>query len=125
MTLHYFYYSLNSYDFVHTVLALPHPSSIHPWAASVNCESGFSHDIIKLLSDMIQNKSSASDVVMIFDAICLYKGTWWDPKEWCYVGTVYYGTDLSEAECELATEAFVFMLSNILGHWKHSIAYFL
>ena len=123
VTLHY--YSPKAYDFVCKVLALPHPSSIHSWAASVNCEPGFLCDIIKLLGGMVQNKSSASDVVLIVDAMSLYKGTWWDPKEWCYVGTVDYGTGLPEAEDELATEALVFMISSISGHWKHPIAYFL
>ena len=32
---------------------------------------------------------------------------------------------MPEAEDELATEALVFMISSILGHWKHPIAYFL
>ena len=123
VTLHY--YSPKAYDFVCKVLALPHPSSIHSWAASVNCESGFLCDIIKLLGGMVQNKSSASDVVLIVDAMSLHKSTWWDPKERCYVGTVDYGTGLPEAEDEMATEVLVFMISSISGHWKHPIAYFL
>ena len=92
VTLHY--YSPKAYDFVCKVLALPYPSSLCSWAASVNCEHGFLCDIIKLLGGMVQNKSSASDVVLIVDAMSLNKGTWWDPKEWCYVGTVDYGTGL-------------------------------
>ena len=64
-------------------------------------------------------------MILIVDAMSLYKGTWWDPKEWCYVGTVDYGTGMPEAEDELATEALVFMISSISGHWKHPIAYFL
>ena len=74
---------------------------------------------------MVQNKSSASDVVLNVDAMSLYKGTWWDPKEQCCVGTDDYGTGLPVAEDELATEALVFMISSISGHWKHPIAYFL
>ena len=104
---------------------MPYPSSICSWAASVNCEPCFIWDIIKLHGGMIQNKSSASDVVLIVDEMSLYKGTWWDPKEWCYVGTVDYGTALPGAEDDLATEALVFILSNILGHWKRPIANFL
>ena len=73
VTLHY--YPSKAYAFVHKVLALPHPLSIHSWAASVNCEPGFSCDIIKLLGGMVQNKSSASNVILIVDAISLYKGT--------------------------------------------------
>ena len=123
VTLHY--YSPKASDFVCKILALPHPSSIPYWAASINCELGFLCDIIKLLGGMVPNKSSASDVVLIVHAMSLYKGTWWDPKEWCYVGTVDYGTGLTEAEDQLPTEALVYMLSSISGHWKHPIAYFL
>ena len=32
---------------------------------------------------------------------------------------------LPEAEDDLATEALVFMICSITGHWKHLIAYFL
>ena len=91
------------------------------WTASVNCEPGFLCDIIKLLGGMVQNKSSASDVVPILMQCLCTKAPWWDPIEWCYVGTVDYGTDLPKAEDELATEALVFMLSSISGHWKHPI----
>ena len=63
VTLHYYW--PKAYDFVCKVLALPHPSSIHAWAAWVNWEPGFLCDIIKLLGVMLQNKSSASDVVLI------------------------------------------------------------
>ena len=69
VTLHY--YSPKAYDLVHKLLALPHPSSICSWAASVNCEPGFLCDIVKLLGSMVQNKSSASDVVLIIDAMSL------------------------------------------------------
>ena len=102
VTLHY--YSLKTYDFVHKVLALPHPSSIHSWTTSVNDEHGFLCNIIRLLCGMVQNKSSVSDMVLIVDAMSLYKGTWWDPKEQCYSGTIDYGTGLSEAEYESATD---------------------
>ena len=95
VTLHY--YSPKAYDFVCKVLALPHPLAVCFWAASVKCEPSFLCDIIKLLGGMVQNKSSASDVVLTVDAMSLYNGTWWDPKEWCYVGTVDYGTGLPEA----------------------------
>ena len=47
------------------------------------------------------------------------------PKNGAMLGTIDYGTGLPEAEDELATEALVFMISSILGHWKHPIAYFL
>ena len=66
-----------------------------------------------------------SDCVLIVDAMALYKGTTWDPKTKTYVGLVDYGTAKPEPEENLATEALVFMIASITGHWKHPIAYFL
>ena len=47
------------------------------------------------------------------------------PKIKSYVGTVDYGTAIPENEDELATEALVFMVVGMTGHWKHPIAYVL
>ena len=41
------------------------------------------------------------------------------------VGTVDYGTAAPEATDEPATEALVFMVVGMTGHWKHPIAYVL
>ena len=123
MTLHY--YSPKAYDFARKVLLLPHPSSIRSWAASVDCEPGFLCDVITSIGVMAQKKTFLSDVVLIVDAMAIYKGTWWDPKQGCYAGQVDYGTAMPEASDDLATEALVFLISGIKGHWKHPIAYFL
>ena len=123
MTLHY--YPPKAHDFVHKVLFLPHPTSIRTWAASVECESGFFCDMINLIEATAQIKSYLSDVILITYAMAKNKGTWWDPKKKCYVGRVNYCTGLSEAEDALATEALVFTICPITGHWKHQIAYFI
>ena len=69
--------------------------------------------------------SHTSDIVLIIDAMAIQKGTWWDPKKKCYTERVDYGTDLPEDEDDLGTEAMVFMICSITGHWKHPIAYFI
>ena len=61
----------------------------------------------------------------MLDAMVIHKGTWWDHKQKCYVGRVDYGTGIPEADDDLATEALVFMISSVTGHWKHPIVYFL
>ena len=38
---------------------------------------------------------------------------------------VDYGTGMPKADDDLATEALVFMISGVSGHWKHPIGYFL
>ena len=57
--------------------------------------------------------------------MAIHKGTWWDPKKKSYVGRAEYGTGLSEAEDDLATEALVFMICGITGHCMYQIAYLL
>ena len=77
MTLHY--YSPKAYDFVCKILALPHPSSIHAWGASVDCSLGYLTNVIEMLGAAVAKKSWMSDVVLIVDAMSLCKGTVWDP----------------------------------------------
>ena len=89
LTLHY--YSPKAYDFVHKLLALPHPSSIRTWAASVDCEPGYLTNVINAISSVVEKKPSMSDVVLIVDAMALHKGIMWDQKAKQYVGTVNYG----------------------------------
>ena len=77
LTLHY--YSPKAYDFVHKILALPHPSSIRAWGASVDCSPGYLTNVIEMLGAAVAKKSWMSDVVLIVDAMSLRKGTVWDP----------------------------------------------
>ena len=66
-----------------------------------------------------------SDVVLIVDAMAFHGGTTWDLKSKSYVGLVDYDTAKPEVEENLATEALVFMVASVTGHWKHPVAYFL
>ena len=101
---------------------------IHPiraWSSSVDCEPGFLGNVIKSIGNLVQTKKWMSDVVLIVDAMALHKGSTWDPKSKSYAGLVDYGTAKPEVEENLATEALVFMVAGVTGHWKHPVAYFL
>ena len=123
LTLHY--YSPKVYDFVCKLLALPHPSSIRTWAASVDCEPGYLTNVINAKSSVVEKKPSMSDVVLIVDAMALHKDTMCDQKVKQYVGTVNYGPAVPEPPEQLATEALVLMISSLTGHFKHPVAYVL
>ena len=123
MTLHY--YSPKAYEFVCKILCLPHSSTIRAWSSSVDCEPGFLGNVIKSIGNLVQTKKWMSDVVLIVDAMALHKGTTWDLKSKSYVSLVDYGTAKPEVEENLATEALVFMVAGVTGHWKHPVAYFL
>ena len=104
---------------------LPHEKHICKWNSSVNCEPGFLSDVIELLGKRAKCDKILQDVVLIIDAMAIRKGTWWDEKKNTYVGNVDYGTALIEQDDNLATEALVFLLSGVSGHWKFPVAYFL
>ena len=61
--------------FVRKILALPHPSSIRAWGASVDCSPGYLTNVIEMLGTAVAKKSWMSDVVLIVDAMSLRKGT--------------------------------------------------
>ena len=63
------------------MLALPHPSGIRGWAASVDCEPGYLTNVIKLLGEIVKKKGWMSEVVLMVDAMTLHKGTVWDPNQ--------------------------------------------
>ena len=121
MTMHY--YSPKAYEFVRKLLHLPHPSSIRMWAASVNCQPGYLTDVIQLVGKAVQKDNWMVDAVLVVDAMALHKGSFWDPKSRQYVGNIDYGTAIPEAADDPATEALVFMVVGLTGHWKHPIAY--
>ena len=123
VTLHY--YSPKAYEYVQKILALPHTSSIRAWAASVDYNPGYLMNVIRCLGSQVQEKPWMSEVVLIVDTTALHKGVTWDPKTKRYTGTVDYGTAMPEVTEDLATEALVFMISGLSGHFKHPIAYVL
>ena len=91
------------------------------WAASVDCNAGYLVDV--LIGQTAEKNKWMSDVDLVLDAMALHKGTIWDPKSKQYVGTVDYGTAMPEVPDDLATEALVFMIVGVNGHFKHPIAY--
>ena len=119
------YYSPKAYDFVCKVLVLPHPSSIRALGASVDCNPGYFTDVITLIGTTAQKKPWMSKVVLVVDAMALHKGTMWDPISKQYVGNVDYGTAVPEVSTNLATDALVFMIVGLSGHFKHPIGYVL
>ena len=80
---------------------------------------------MKCIGSQAQKKPWMSDVALIVDAMALHKGTVWDPKTKQYIGMVDYGTAVPEVTDSYATEALVFMVSGLSGHFKHPIAYVL
>ena len=71
LTLHF--YSPRAYDYVKTVFALPHPSSLKNWTSSVHCEPGFFKDVFSHLSGLVSKDPLNSDCASVFDAAMTIK----------------------------------------------------
>ena len=79
MTLHY--YSPKGYNFLQKSNVLPNLSSIRTWAVSVDCESGYLFNVIKLIGKMGVEKPWTSDKVLVVDATALHKGMYGIQKQ--------------------------------------------
>ena len=64
------------------------------------------------------------DVVLIVDAMSLCKSSLHDLSQDSFAGLVDYGKAIPEPETTDATEALVFIIVGLTGHWRHPIAYF-
>ena len=81
----------------------------------MNCEPGYLTDVIKLIGLATKTDHSMTDAVLVVDAMAIHKGTFWDPKNWQYVGNVNYGTAVPKACENPATEALVFLAVGLRG----------
>ena len=84
MTLHY--YSPKSYEFVHNILALPHPASLHEWGVSVDCNPGFLTNVINMVGAAAKNQTWMIVVVLIVDAMTLHKFMEFAGAKPCWLG---------------------------------------
>ena len=78
-----------------------------------------------MIGTAAQKKPWMSEVVLVVDAMSLHKGTMWGPLSKWYVGNVDYGTAVPEVSTDLATDALVFVIVGLSGHFKHPIGYVL
>ena len=120
-----YFYSPQAYNYVRSILHLLHPSMLRKWSTSVNCQPGFLSEVFQSLAAEVQKSADKKECALILDGMAIRKQTIYDPKEDRYVGFVDYGGALPEPCDQLASEALVFLLVGLRGHWKCPIAYFL
>ena len=63
ISLHF--YSPKAYKFVHKSLHLPHPSTIHSWASSIECKPGFLNNVIEHLQNTLEDDNK--DCIILID----------------------------------------------------------
>ena len=119
------YYSPKAYQYVRSILPLPHPSLIRKWSSILECEPGFIKEAFESLQKDATSCPEKQDCCLIIDAMSTRKQTLWDSQQDKYVGFVNYGTVPTEKPDILASEAVVFLLVGARSHWKCPIGYFL
>ena len=123
VTMHF--YSPQAYEFLRSYLHLPHQATIRKWSSSMNCEPGFLSEVMSHLKDMVQQNELNKHCILMLDAMALKKEVVYDPKSGGYGGFVDCGNFQPSCRDSLATEALVFMVVGLTGHWKYPVAYFL
>ncbi|KAF5281734.1 hypothetical protein FQR65_LT14574 [Abscondita terminalis] len=117
------YYSPKGYNFVRSVLNLPHPSAIRNWTSSVNADPGFFKEVFEALVGLPAEDKQCN---LVLDSMSIRKQIVWDSNAYKFVGYCNFGNNLQIEEHEIpATEALVFMLVALNGKWKWPIGYFL
>ena len=120
-----YFYSPKAYNFVRGTLSLPHPSMIRRWSSTFQCEPGFFEEVFQSLSEFTKGCPEKQDCCLILDGMAIRKQILYDPQTDHYVGFVKYGAAIVEPDEQPATEALVFLLTGLQGHWKCPIGYFL
>ena len=124
LTLHF--YSPQAYEFVKQYIVLPDQRSLSYWTSTVNCEPGTFKDVFDYLSCKASNGINYKDCCLILDGIHLKSGLIYNHSTGNYEGYVSYGENIvCIDEDKEATEALVFMLVGLRGHWKVPIGYVL
>ena len=124
LTLHF--YSPRAYDFVRPILSLPSPSSIYNWSSSVNCEPGFFKDVFLMLQEKSKEDYRYCECSLVVDGMSIKKSIFNDRSTGKFLGFVNYGEDVVTTDPDkIATEALVFMLVGLRGHWKMPVGYVL
>ena len=105
---------------------MPAQSSISNWTNSIDCQPGLFKDVFIYLKEKSLIDENYKDCALVFDAIHLKSGLVYDHNRGTNEGFVNFGENVLGFDSdEVATEAMVFMLVGLRGHWKFPVGYVL
>ncbi|KAJ4923428.1 hypothetical protein JOQ06_021427 [Pogonophryne albipinna] len=104
-----------------TNLPLPHPHTLQRWLCSVDGKPGLNKMMLERRCHEDQAKYGC--VALMLDAMAIRKHVQYNPHNQSMSGFVDMGDGNNETD--VATEALVFMVVGLQGHWKAPIAYYL
>ncbi|CAK6959948.1 DNA transposase THAP9 isoform X1 [Scomber scombrus] len=103
---------------------LPHPHTLQRWLCSVDDKPGLNKMMLDMLERRcLEDQAKYGCVALMLDAMAIRKHVQYNPHTQSMSGFVDMGDGNSETD--VATEALVFMVVGIQGHWKAPIAYYL
>lgn len=105
-------------------LGLPHPHTLQRWMSSVDANPGLNMMMLDMLKRRQEEEPAKYGcVTLMLDAMATKKHVQYNPNTQNMSGYVDMGDGVNESD--VATEALVFMVVGLQGHWKAPIAYYL
>ncbi|XP_037831652.1 uncharacterized protein si:ch73-130a3.4 isoform X3 [Kryptolebias marmoratus] len=105
-------------------ISLPHPHTLQRWMSSVDAKPGLNMAMLDMLKGrQEEDPAKYGCVCLMLDAMAIKKHVQYNPHTQKMSGFVDMGDGLNEQD--VATEALVFMVVGLQGHWKAPIAYYL
>lgn len=120
-----YFYSPKAYRYIRNLFHLPHPSQIKKWVSSVNCNPGFLMEVFDFLKKFTTENESIKNCALVIDSMSIRKQIVWNNVSGEYIGYVNYGGIIDVDFQGIATEALVFQIVSLNGHFKCPVAYFL
>ena len=82
------FYSTKAYNYVRSIISLPHLSMIQKRARSINGEPGFITESFESLSKEVQMSPARRDCCLVLDGMAIRKRVLWDTSKGKYNGFV-------------------------------------
>ena len=119
------HYSRKAYCYVRKAFgyALPHPRTISKWFTGFKVNPGFTHQSLELLkSKVLESSSRKKDVIVVLslDEMAIHSQASWTGSQ--FIGYPDYGNGFESFD--LATEALVFLVTEMDVKWKLPIGFF-
>lgn len=120
------YYSSKAYNFVRKQFSniLPHPRTISNWYQNISGEPGFTNESFQTLKQKVQE---GNHVIcnLVVDEMSIKDKLEFDGKK--FHGLIDMGTDvvIDSDNVDHATNALVFLVVGLNGHWKLPVGFFL
>jgi len=119
------YYSTKAYNFVRTQFSdmLPHPRTISKWYQGINGEPGFTKESFQTLKKKVKENSIVIRNLVV-DEMSIKDKVEFDGKQFHGLVDMGSGVIIDSDIVDHATNALVFLVVGVNGHWKLPVGFF-